>query len=41
MNDDIATVPIYLISSEDDKVIKQIGLFEMSPEKYKEFFRNR
>jgi len=35
MNDDIATVPIYLISSEDDKVIKQIGLFEMSPEKYK------
>ena len=32
--DDLVTVPIYLISPEDDTVIKQIGLFEMTHETY-------
>ena len=31
---DLVTLPIYLISNNDDKVIEQIGLFEMTHETY-------
>jgi hypothetical protein len=33
-DNDLVTLPIYLISPEDDKVLKQIGLFEMTHETY-------
>ena len=31
---DLVTLPVYLISKADDKVIEQIGLFEMTHETY-------
>jgi hypothetical protein len=33
-DNDLVTLPIYLISKDDDKVIEQIGLFEMTHETY-------